>query len=267
MSFLFAPLNPRIEDWRGQTVWLIGASTGIGRATASLLHARGAHVVVSARNASALNEFVAQHPQATALPLDVTDAAAVEAAALKLQAQGRLDCVVFSAGHYRAMSATDIDLPDMLKHNSINYIGALQVLAALVPILQNQAVSKTGQRGHISLIGSVAGYRGLPQSLAYGPTKAAIANLAETLYLDLRPSQIGVSLISPGFVDTPLTQQNTFKMPALMTTEDAARAMLQGWAKGAFEIHFPKKFTCWMKVLRILPNRVFFALAGRLKQA
>ena len=142
MSFIFAPLNPRIEDWRGQTVWLIGASTGIGRATASLLHARGAHVVVSARNASALNEFVAQHPQATALPLDVTDAAAVQAAALKLQAQGRLDCVVFCAGHYRAMSATAIDLPDMLKHNSINYIGALYVLGALVPILQNQAVSK-----------------------------------------------------------------------------------------------------------------------------
>ena len=89
----------------------------------------------------------------------------------------------------------------------------------------------------------------------------------QTLYLDLHPSQIGVSLISPGFVDTPLTQQNTFKMPALMTTEDAARAMLQGWAKGAFEIHFPKKFTCWMKVLRVLPNRLFFALAGRLKQA
>ncbi|HMS27474.1 MAG TPA: SDR family NAD(P)-dependent oxidoreductase, partial [Burkholderiaceae bacterium] len=241
--------------------------TGIGRATASLLHAHGAHVVVSARNASALHEFVAEHPGAIALPLDVTDAVAVQSAALNLQARGRVDCVVYCAGHYRAMNATAIDLPDMLKHNSINYLGALHVLAALVPILQSQAVSKMGQRGHISLIGSVAGYRGLPQSLAYGPTKAAIANLAETLYLDMRPSQISVSLINPGFVDTPLTQQNAFKMPALMRTDDAARAMLQGWAKGAFEIHFPKKFTCWMKVLRILPNRLFFALAGRLKQA
>jgi len=267
MSTVFSPLNPPVTDWRGLTVWLIGASTGIGRATASLLHAHGARVVVSARNAIALNEFVLQHPQATALPLDVTDAQAVQAAAVKLQAQGRLDCVVFCAGHYRAMNANAIDLPDMLKHNNINYVGALHVLAAVVPILEQQAVSEHGQRGHISLIGSVAGYRGLPQSLAYGPTKAAITNLAEALYLDLHPNHIGVSLISPGFVDTPLTQQNTFEMPALIGTEDAARAMLQGWASGVFEIHFPKRFTFWMKVLRLLPNRMFLNLAGRIKHS
>ena len=113
-------------------------------------------------------------------------------------------------------------------------------------------------------MGSVAGYRGLPNSLAYGPTKAALINLTETLYLDLRSKGLGVSIINPGFVQTPLTAANEFPMPALLTPEQAAQAILQGWAKGAFEIHFPKRFTLWLKAMRIMPNRLFFQLAGRL---
>ena len=120
--------------------------------------------------------------------------------------------------------------------------------------------------GHISLVGSVAGYRGLPNSLAYGPTKAALINLAETLYLDLHPKGIGVSLVNPGFVRTPLTAGNAFDMPALISPEEAAQAMLQGWARGDFELHFPKRFTLWMKALRLLPNRLFFSLVGRVAQ-
>ncbi len=260
-------LNPRMADWRARSVWLVGASSGIGRATASALHAQGARVVVSARSAAALDAFVDEHPGATALVLDVTDAVAVKEAARTLSARGVLDCVVYCAGHYRAMDATAMDLGELLRHNQVNYLGALYLLDAVVPALLAQPLDpRSGQRGHISLMGSVAGYRGLPSSLAYGPTKAALINLSETLYLDLRPQQVGVSLISPGFVDTALTRQNPFKMPALISTEKAAQEILKGWARGEFEIHFPKRFTRWLKALQLLPYPAFFAATGRLKQ-
>ena len=261
-------LNPRMLDWHGRTVWLVGASTGIGRATASALHAQGATVVVSARSAVALQAFVDTHPGAQALPLDVTDARAVKAAAQTLSAQGVLDCVLYCAGHYHAMDTSRMDIADLLRHNEINYLGALYLLDAVLPQLLAQPLNQhTGQRGHISLMGSVAGYRGLPNSLAYGPTKAALINLAETLYPDLHAQGVGVSLINPGFVDTPLTRQNQFKMPALISPERAAQEILNGWARGAFEIHFPKRFTCWMKALQLLPYSAFFALTRRLTQA
>lgn len=261
-------LNPRMAEWQRRTVWLVGASTGIGRATASALHARGAKVVVSARNVAALNAFVDAHPGAIALPLDVTDAAALQTAARTLTDQGRLDCVLYCAGHYRAMDATRMDMDDLLRHNQINYVGALYLLDAVVPALLAQAPDPhTGQRAHISLVGSVAGYRGLPQSLAYGPTKAALINLSETLYQDLHGQGVGVSLVNPGFVDTPLTTQNTFKMPALISPEQAAQEILQGWARGEFEIHFPKRFSRIMKALQLLPYPAFFAATRRLKQA
>jgi short-subunit dehydrogenase len=109
----------------------------------------------------------------------------------------------------------------------------------------------------------VAGYRGLPQSLAYGPTKAALIHLAETLYLDLRDKGIGVSLINPGFVETPLTAQNEFDMPALLSPAQAASAILAGWARGQFEIHFPKRFTLGLNLLRLLPYRAYFHLVRR----
>ncbi len=258
-------LNPRMQDWTGRTVWLVGASTGIGAATAQALHAAGAQVVVSARNARTLAAFVKAHPGARALPLDATDAQAVQAATKVVLGLGPLDCVVYCAGYYHAMDASHIDLDDMLRHNQVNYIGALNLLDAVVPKLRAQPVNAaTGQRGHISLVGSVAGYRGLPNSLAYGPTKAALINLAETLYLDLQRHGVGVSLINPGFVETPLTAQNTFKMPALLSPAQAAAAILKGWARGAFEIHFPKRFTLGLKLLRLLPYGAYFALTRRL---
>ena len=254
---LLSPLNPPMADWTGKTVWIIGASTGIGRATATALHQQGAKVVVSARKADALNSFVQQHPGSLALALDATDGAAIQTATGQLLNQGPLDCVMYCAGHYSAMRADALDLPDMLRHVEVNYVGALKVLDAVLPALIARG------RGHISLVGSVAGYRGLPQSLAYGPTKAALINLAETLYSDLHAKGLGVSIINPGFVATPLTAANEFNMPALLTPEQAAQAILAGWAQGLFEIHFPKRFTLWLKLLRILPNRLFFNLVRK----
>jgi NAD(P)-dependent dehydrogenase (short-subunit alcohol dehydrogenase family) len=252
-------LNSPIRNWRGKTIWLVGASSGIGRATASLLHARGARVVVSARNADALAVFEAQHPGALAVPLDSTDPSAVARATDAVLAQGTLDGMVYCAGHYHAMRADAMDVPDLLHHLQVNYVGALYLLDAVLPHL----LATTRGEAFVSLVGSVAGYRGLPNSLAYGPTKAALINLAQTLYLDLSGKGVGVSLINPGFVQTPLTAQNTFTMPALITPAQAAEQILKGWERGAFEIHFPKRFTLWLKALELLPATAYFPLVRK----
>jgi len=264
---LLAPLNPPVSTWTDQVVWLIGASTGIGRSTASALHARGARVVISARSREALDAFTAAHPGSEALALDTTDAHAMRAAAQSVLARhGRLDLVCYCAGYYRPMRAyadgpEAFDLADVLRHEQVNVVGAWHMLDAVLPTMTAR------RRGHISLVSSVAGYSGLPRSLAYGPTKAALINLAETLYLDLAPCGIGVSLVSPGFVDTPLTAQNQFPMPALQTPEQAAHSIIKGWEAGHFEIHFPKRFTRWLKLLRMLPYRLYFKLVGQIAGA
>lgn len=257
---LLPPLNPPMTDWRGRTVWIVGASSGIGQATARALLAQGAKVVVSARNAQTLESFAAQHPRCRALALDATDSAAVQQAATAVLAQGPLDCVMYCAGHYQPMRADTLALATLKRHCDVNYLGALYLLDAVLPALRAQGF------GHFSLVGSVAGYRGLPNSLAYGPTKAALINLAEALYLDLHPLGLGVSVINPGFVQTPLTAQNDFAMPALLTPEQAAHAIVQGWARGGFEIHFPRRFTWWLKLLRVLPYRAYFKVVQEVTQ-
>ncbi|WP_298293747.1 SDR family NAD(P)-dependent oxidoreductase [Thiomonas sp.] len=244
-------LNPRIDGWGGRRVWVIGASSGIGRATAQVLLQRGARVAVSARQADVLREI----DGALALPLDVADAAALHAAAQRLQRDWQgLDLLLYCAGTYRPMRATAFDLDSALRHDDVNYRGALHALAAVLPLLLAQ------RAGHIALVSSVAGFGGLPQALAYGPTKAALINLAETLYLDLRPLGIGVHVVNPGFVDTPLTAQNTFAMPALISPQQAAVAILAGLQAGRFDTHFPRRFTLWLKLLRCLPRAVYFPL-------
>ncbi len=252
------PLNPKIENWRGRTVWLVGASTGIGRATAHALHEKGATVVVSARSEGALQAFVQAHPDSQARVADVTDAVSLRDAAQGIVDQhGSLDLVMFCAGVYTPMRATDFNLEKAVWHQQVNYVGALNLLDAVLPHLLRQ------RAGHLSLVSSVAGYRGLPKALAYGPTKAALIHLAETLYLDLSPMDIGVSVINPGFVATPLTASNEFHMPALLSPEEAAQAILKGWARGHFEIDFPRRFTGWLKALRLLSPRPYFSVVRR----
>lgn len=259
-------LNPPLRDWDGKTVWLVGASSGIGRACADLLHAKGASVFVSARQSALLKAWVAAHPgsdgqgrpRAVALPLDVTDRRALQLATDAIAACGPLDLVVYCAGYYLPIDVRDYQLDEMLRHLQVNYVGALYLLDAVLPLLRAQTAC--GQGGHLSLVSSVAGFRGLPKSLAYGPTKAALINLAEALYLDLQPQGLGVSVVNPGFVETPLTAQNKFRMPALISPDVAAREMLAGWARGEFELHFPKRFTRWLRLLRLLPYRLYFPL-------
>jgi NAD(P)-dependent dehydrogenase (short-subunit alcohol dehydrogenase family) len=249
-------LNPPMAAWQGRRVWIVGASSGIGRATAAALHAQGAVVHLSARSRESLVAFVAQHPGARALPLDARDRGQVREAAQEILRDGPLDLVLYCAGYYQPLQATAFDLDVACKHLEVNYEGALHVLDAVLPSL-------LAAGGHLSLVASVAGYRGLPNSLGYGPTKAALIQLAETLHLDLADRGIGISVINPGFVETPLTAQNGFHMPALLTPEQAAQAILRGWGRGAFEIHFPLRFTFGVKLLRLLPFRLHRALVKR----
>lgn len=256
------PLNPKITEWRGKTAWLVGASTGIGAALAEALHAAGATVAVSARSADKLQAFVDEHPGAIALPLDVADPVALREAWRQLVARtGGADLVLYCAGTYSPMRADAFDLAGATAQLHTNYLGALNLLDAVLPQLLAQCAS--GRGAHLSFVSSVAGYRGLPLALAYGPSKAALINLAEVLYLDLRPKGLGVSVVNPGFVATPLTAQNTFAMPALQTPAQAAQAMLDGYAAGEFEIHFPKRFTRMLKALRLLPVRAYFSLVRK----
>lgn len=251
-------LNAPMTDWQGRRVWLVGASTGIGLACAQALRAAGAQVVISARHPQGVLDWAQQDAGVQWHALDVGDHAEVQATARAILARGPLDLVVYAAGYYRAQRAIAMNMEDLLQHDKVNYQGALQVIDAVLPALLAR------QSGHISLLSSVAGWRGLPNGLAYGPTKAALTHLAETLYMDLQDQGIGVSVINPGFVATPLTAQNQFPMPALISPEEAARQMLKGWAKGQFDIHFPKRFTVWLKLLRLLPYRFYFPLVRKL---
>ncbi|MGE5160118.1 MAG: SDR family NAD(P)-dependent oxidoreductase [Betaproteobacteria bacterium] len=245
-------MNPRIRGWRGQRVWVIGASTGIGAAVARDLIDAGARVALSARSRGRL-DAIAEGTDAIVAPLDVTDRAAVLAAATQVRdALGALDLVVVVAGTHSPMRADRFDRAKADQLLAVNLTGPLNCLEAVLPTLLKQ------RRGGIALVASVAGYRGLPQALIYGPTKAALIHLAEGLYLDLRRHGIGVYLVNPGFVDTPLTQRNDFAMPALMTADKAARRTLDGIAAGRFEIHYPRRFTLWLKLLRVLPYPAYF---------
>ncbi len=250
-----ATLNPPITDWSKQRVWIIGASTGIGKALAEALLARGARVAVSARRAQALDDAFSSHASALRLPLDMTDRASVATALELIHANwGGLDLGIVMAGAYRAIRAWELDdaaISDMMK---TNVYGAMNASALLAQYFLKQGT------GHVSIVSSVAGYRGLPKALVYGPSKAAMINFAETLYIDLSEKAIGVSVVNPGFVRTPLTANNDFKMPHLIEPEEAARQMMLGYERGDFEIHFPRAFTRQMKFLRILPYRWYFKL-------
>jgi NAD(P)-dependent dehydrogenase (short-subunit alcohol dehydrogenase family) len=250
-------LNPRIASWQGQRVWVIGASYGIGAAIARRLINDGARVAMSARSRELL-DAIAEGNDALVEVLDVTDPASVKKAAKAiLDAWGSIDLVMIVAGTHIEMRADTFDMPRATRLFEVNVMGVLHCLDAVLPVLLRQG------RGGVAIVSSVAGYRGLPKSLIYGPTKAALINLAESLYIDLAPRGIGVHLINPGFVDTPLTQKNEFRMPALIPADEAARLTLEGIADGEFETHFPKRFTNVMRLLRTLPYPAYFAAVRR----
>ncbi|GLT23184.1 oxidoreductase [Zoogloea oryzae] len=252
-------LNTPITNWLGQRVWIVGASSGIGAALAAELNARGARLALSARSGGRLRELARGFDEALVLPLDVTDSGAFTLAMLQiLDAWGGVDVVILSAGTYMPMRAWDLTVDTARQTVHTNLLGVVDGVAAVVPQLLRQ------QGGAIAIVGGAAGYRGLPEALAYGPSKAALINFAETLYLELAPHGVSVFLINPGFVATPrLMACVDFEMPALVGAPDAARQIIEGMARGRFEIHFPRRFTLMLKLLRCLPYRIYFRVAAR----
>lgn len=247
-------MNPKITDWAGQHVWLVGASSGIGAALARELSQRGAQLALSARSADKLTALGIA--QAKILPCDATDVASLTDVHRRLLAEwGRIDQVIYLAGDYAPMRADHFDLALAEKVVEVNLFGAMRLASVVLPALQ--------PGNGIAFVASVAGYRGLPKALAYGPGKAGLIHFAECLYLDLQPAHIGVRVINPGFVATQLTAKNDFAMPALLTPQQAASAVVEGFATGAFEIHFPRRFTRVMKLLRLLPYPWYFPLVRR----
>ncbi|GAB1458584.1 SDR family NAD(P)-dependent oxidoreductase [Thauera sp.] len=267
----FAPLNAPIREWSERRVWIVGASSGIGEALALELARRGARLALSARGRERLEAVCAacdaaarpaHHTDppapALALALDLSRVDELERARDQLLAAwGGVDLVVFNAGTYRPLRAWELSAQAVRETLETNLVGTMSATAAVLPSLLAQG------HGAIALVGSVAGYGGLPKATVYGPSKAALINFAEVLHLDLSQRGIGVFLIDPGFVATPLTAQNDFAMPALQTPAQAAAAIVDGFARGDFEIHFPKRFTRVLKLLQLLPRRLYFALIRR----
>ncbi len=248
------PMNPPLADWRGQRVWIVGASSGIGRELALQLDAAGALVAVSARRAAVLDSLPLSDA-ALRLPLDAcAEGDWGRALATLRSAWGGVDVWVHCAADYQPTRAWQLDAPASVAALRVNLESVYLGLAAIVPALLAQG------SGRLVLVASPAGYFGMPEALNYGPHKAAIINLAEILHYDLRDKGIAVHLVCPGFVATRLTERNDFAMPALQTPQAAARAIVRGLARGEFEIHFPRRFTLWLKCLRLLP----FALRRRL---
>lgn len=247
-------MNPAITDWSRKRVWLVGASSGIGAALAHELARRGARLALSARRIDKLQALSIS--EARLVPCDSTDSGSLAQARKNVLASlGAIDLVIYLAGDYVPMRAENFDLAVAERVVDVNFNGAMRLAAGVLGDLH--------AGGGIAFVASVAGYRGLPKALCYGPGKAALIHFAEILHLDLAPKGIGVWVINPGFVATPLTARNDFAMPALQTSEQAAAAIVEGFASGHFEIHFPKRFTRLLKFFAILPYRWYFPLIRR----
>jgi NADP-dependent 3-hydroxy acid dehydrogenase YdfG len=252
------PLNLPINDFINKRVWIIGASSGIGEATAHSLLKLGAKVALSARKTEELHKIESQYPEdkTLVLPCDVLNEAAIENSYQTIKEfWGELDLLLYVAGIYEPMRAEEFNLSAAKNIIATNVIGPMSACATVLPDFINR------QSGGIGIVSSVAGYSGLPKALAYGPSKAAIC---ENLYYDLKPLGINVYMINPGFVATRATANNDFYMPALITSEAAANYIVNGLKGGEFDIHFPKRFSLFLKFLRILPYSVYFFFIKRI---
>lgn len=244
--------------YHDKNIWIIGASTGIGKALAKQLAAQGANLVISARSHNVLAEIQQElGGNVLALPLDVADATAVANATENTARHlSRIDSVINLAAIYQPSGFAELTTEDYRRTVEINLLGSMFVAHAVLPILRAQG------RGQLVFCGSVAGYRGLPNGQPYSATKAAIINLAESLAVEEKPHGIDVRVICPGFVETPMTAGNNFKMPMMISAEVAATYIAKGLSGRAFEIHFPRKFTWLMKLLQLLPYGVYLKIAS-----
>jgi len=243
-------------DLTGKVTWVVGASSGIGAAVARELQSRGAGVAISARRADLLADVAAG--TMLAVPADVTDPVSLTAAAARIRDElGPIDVVIISAGSWQQMEAGNWDTATFNNIVTVNLIGMSNAIAAVLPAMLTRG------SGVIAGIASVAGYRGLAGSEAYGATKAAQINLLESLRISVARSGVRVTTICPGFVRTDLTAGNTFPMPFMIEADAAARSICDGLERGRTEIVFPVRMAVVMKVARLVPAYVWAAFWSR----
>ncbi len=238
--------------WAGKRYWLVGASEGLGAALAHKMSAAGVHLILSARSEDKLNELAASLPgKSEVVPVDVSNADSVKAAA---EVVGDIDGIVQIAGVYWPFGAKNWDADQAVAMADINFTGAMRLMGAVVPKFVER------DAGHIVLTGSLSGFRGLPGAAAYTSSKAGVMTLAESLYADLRKTNVRVQLVNPGFVKTRLTDKNDFSMPFIMKPEDAAREVFEHMNTDAFKRSFPTLFSWVFRGSQFLPDWLYYRL-------
>ena len=243
-----------------KTIWITGGSTGIGKALAIKFASKGWNVAISARRAELLNELSNSYENISSFPLNVTDKEKCKEVFNEIKNKyENIDICFFSTGTWDPKKEKDIDVEQMEDVFKVNFFGTVNSIKAVEQYFRDK------KNGIITIVSSIAGYRGLPNSTGYGPSKSALNNLAESLYFDFKRYNVRVCLVSPGFIKTPMTDKNDFKMPFLKTTEYAAEKIYDGLVnKKVFEIHFPKSLTILLKIFSFLPSKVYFGLIGRM---
>ena len=239
----------------GKRYWLVGASEGLGRALAIKLSEAGVELALSSRSAERLQELAGALPSdASVHPVDVSDLEAVKAAATDV---GQIDGVIYAAGVYWPMDAKDWDAEAVEAMCDINFTGAARVLGACVPAMIER------NAGHVVLIGSLSGFRGLPGAIGYGASKAGMMHLAENLRAELHATGVKVQLVNPGFIKTRLTQKNAFKMPFLLEADAAADNVIAAMRSTRFQSNFPRVFSWLFRGANFLPAWAYYRLFGR----
>ena len=243
-----------------KVIWITGASTGIGKALALKFVNHGWKVAISARRENLLKEIELNNKNIFSFPLDVTNKEKCMSVFLDIKNKlGNIDICVFSTGTWNPKKEKEIDVEQIEDVMKVNFFGTLNCIKSVEKYYRER------KNGHISIVSSIAGYRGLPNSTGYGPSKSALNNLAESLFFDFKRYGVRVSLISPGFIKTPMTDKNDFKMPFLRTTDFAADKIYEGLVNSnKFEIHFPKQLTLILKLFRILPYSLYLKLISKL---
>ena len=243
-----------------KTIWITGGSTGIGKALAIKFANEGWNVAISARRENLLKEISEAYENIHSFPLDVTDKNKCNEVFNDIKNKfNEVDICFFSTGTWNPKKEKDIDVEQIEDVFKVNFFGTVNSIKAV------EKYFKDKKSGIITIVSSIAGYRGLPNSTGYGPSKSALNNLTESLYFDFKRFGVRVCLVSPGFIKTPMTDKNDFKMPFLKTPEYAADKIYDGLInKNSFEIHFPKALTIILKILSFLPSKLYFGLVGRM---
>lgn len=249
------PGNDDMDIMPQKIIWITGASSGIGRALAIEMAQRGWLVCATARSIEALEKLAKENLNIHAHPGDVRDEQRMQDIVADIETKrGPLDTVVLNAGVYLHTRAIPFEREKYIEQIEVNQVGAINGLAAILPRLTQR------RSGAVWLVSSVTAFGGIPTAAAYGSTKAALINMAECLKFDLDKYNVHIGVISPGFVDTPMINKNSYAKPFIIQPEEAARRIADGLARRPFEITFPRRLAWAYKLAGHLPYALYFPL-------